>query len=129
MMSGTQGGIRQARAGADQNDWHLVITDINSNLLQRAVGKERGDRIADWPHSLRSKASSHAYHVGLSHAAVEETVRKLRPVFIEQSVSNVTHQQDDPFVAGCQIKDLLGKGVSHICLKVLGEAEFLESAC
>ena len=125
-MSGTKGGIRQAGASPDQNDWNIVIADINPNLLQTAVGEERGDRVADWPHSLGSKSSGHTNHVGFSHTAVEETVRKLRPVFVEQSVSNVAHQQDDSFVVGCQIIDLLGKGVSHIRVKVLGEPEFIE---
>ena len=105
--------IRQAAARADDHHRHVVVADVDADLLDHAGRSERRDRVGEGTEAREGEARRHAGHVRLRHAAVVEAVGAAVAVLVEQAVADVARQEHDPLVGGGQVGDRGGEGVSH----------------
>ena len=113
VMRGSERRIGKSGTGADKNDTLMMVTKVEADLLDDAIGEERGDGVADWTQSARRHAGGNAHHVGFGHAAVEEPPWRYIFKFVEQAVSDVTRKQNDVLALLRDLGDFVRKCVTH----------------
>ena len=123
MMGGTKCRVRQPATSADNRNRHVVVADIEFDLLQTARGDERGDRVADRAESACSEACGKRDHVGLRHAAVVEALGHGGLEFVEKAVPNVSAENHDTLILEGDLQNFIGESVAQGKGRVKGESE------
>ena len=78
-MRAPEVGVGQPAADADDHHRHVVVADVDADLLEAARRGERRDRVDERPQAAHRHAGGDAHHVRLGHAAVEEARPGTRP--------------------------------------------------
>src|SRR5258708_18574643 len=113
MMGAAERSVGQPGTRADDGNRNVVIANVDSDLLQAAIGDERCDRVADRAQAGHCQAGGNADHVGFRHAAVVETPGTFQLELVEEAVADVAGEENNPVVFLGEPSDFVGKGVSH----------------
>ncbi len=113
MVRGPQRSVGEAAAGTDDHHRHVVVADVDTDLLDHARRGEGGDGVGEGAEPTQRQSRCHAGHVRLGHPTVVEPVGEPLTVAVEEPIADVAREQDDPLVGRGQVGDRGGEGVSH----------------
>ena len=103
-------------AAADTDDGHrqVLIAKIVADHLERAVEREGGDRVGEWPQAALRHARGHADHDLLGDAGIDEAIGKFAAEFRDAAGRrNVGDDDAEPRVGLSEFVERIGEAISH----------------